>query len=218
MVDADPTDGVKFAAAKTDGHHTWTAEEIARFEAHWPIGTRQRLAMAVLLYTGLRRGDAVRLGRQHIKDGWFKIQTEKTGETVDMPLAPALEEIIAQSPTSDLALISTASGSPMTKAGFGNWFREACTAAGVKGTAHGLRKALATKAAEGGASESELEALFGWRDRETSSIYTKAASRKRMAGEALRKATERDEVGTDLPRTLRQGAGRRRKGEGKSDA
>ena len=188
-VEIDPTEGVEFAEAKTAGHHTWTADEIAQFEAHWAIGTRQRLAMAVLLYTGLRRGDAVLLGRQHIKDGWIKLTTEKTGETVEMPLAPALAEIIEQTPTSDLAIISTAAGNPMTKAGFGNWFRDACNAAGVPGTAHGLRKALAVMAAEGGASETELEALFGWRDRETSSIYTRAASKKKQAAEALRKAT-----------------------------
>ena len=126
-VEIDPTDGIEFAEAKTAGHHTWTADEITQFEAYWPIGTRQRLAMAVLLYTGLRRGDAVLLGRQHIKDGWIKLTTEKTGETVEMPLDPALAEIIERSPTSDLAIISTAAGNPMTKAGFGNWFLKPVT-------------------------------------------------------------------------------------------
>ncbi|CAJ0867182.1 hypothetical protein AMST5_01929 [freshwater sediment metagenome] len=187
-VETDPTEGVSFAKVETEGHATWTTEEIRLFEARWPIGTRQRLAMAILLYTGLRRGDAVRLGRQHIKDGWIKLQTEKTGEVVDMPLLPPLAEIIAKTPTSDLAFISTAYGAPMSKAGFGNWFREACNAAGVPGTAHGLRKALATAAAEGEATEAELEALFGWRDRQTSSIYTRTANRKKLAGSALRKA------------------------------
>jgi integrase len=199
-IEADPTQGVAFVKAKTTGHHTWTADEIAAFETHWPIGTRQRLAMAILLYTGLRRGDAVRLGRQHIgKDGRIRLTTEKTGEGLDLPLAPALAEIIEKTPTADLALISTATGDPMTKAGFGNWFKEACIAAGVPGTAHGLRKALATMAAEGGASETELEALFGWKDRETSSIYTKTASRKKQADEAMRKAFKGQKVNDPAP-------------------
>jgi integrase len=148
------------------------------------------MAMAVLLYTGLRRGDAVRLGKQHIRDGFIYIDTEKTGEKVELPVAEPLAEIISASPTADLALISTGAGQPMTKAGFGNWFREACNAAGVKGTAHGLRKCLATIAAEGGSTELELEAMFGWRDRETSSIYTKAASREHQAAAGMRKAMQ----------------------------
>jgi integrase len=217
-IESDPTEGVSFAKAETEGHATWTVEEIRRFEAHWPIGTRQRLAMAVLLYTGLRRGDAVRLGRQHIRDGWIALpKTEKTGERIDMPLAPALADIVARSPTGDLALISTETGAPRAKAGFGNWFREACDAAGVPGSAHGLRKALATLAAEGEATEAELEALFGWRDRQTSTIYTRAASKKKLAASALRKAF-RGEERTELARTLCQGAGNNQKEKGKSDA
>ena len=69
FVELDPTEGVKGMTRKTDGFHTWTEEEIAAFEAHWPIGTRERLALAILLYTGLRRGDAARLGRQHVRGG-----------------------------------------------------------------------------------------------------------------------------------------------------
>jgi integrase len=42
---------------------------VTAYEKRWPIGTRQRVWLDVLLYTGLRRGDAVRLGRQHIREG-----------------------------------------------------------------------------------------------------------------------------------------------------
>jgi hypothetical protein len=48
----------------SDGFHTWTDEEITRFEKRWPIGTRERLALDLLLYTGLARGDVVPLGKQ----------------------------------------------------------------------------------------------------------------------------------------------------------
>jgi integrase len=40
----------------------------------------------------------------------------------------------------------------MVKESFGAWFREACKSAGVPGSAHGLRKAGATRAAENGAT------------------------------------------------------------------
>jgi integrase len=199
-VAVDPTQGVPFVKVKTLGHHTWTADEIAAFEAHWPIGTPQRLAFAILAYTGLRRGDAVRIGRQHIREGWISLPwLEKNGKPHQIPLAPPLAEIIAATETKGLALISTESGAPRTKGGFGNWFREACEAAGVPGRAHGMRKALATRAAEGGASETELEALFGWSDRETSSIYTAAANKKKQAGEAMRKALAGQKVNDPAP-------------------
>ena len=65
----DPTTNIKLASIKGDGFHTWTEEEIAQFEARHPIGTKPRLALALLLYTGQRRSDVVRMGRQHIRDG-----------------------------------------------------------------------------------------------------------------------------------------------------
>ena len=64
---ADPTRDIKLRSIKSDGFHTWTDDEIAQFEAHHPIGTKPRLALALLLYTAQRRSDVVRMGRQHIR-------------------------------------------------------------------------------------------------------------------------------------------------------
>src|ERR1700676_1727290 len=92
-------------------------------------------------------------------------RTEKTGTPIVIPVLPELAETIAATKTGDLAFISTANGRPMTKEGFGNWFKSACKAAGVPGSAHGLRKAGATRAAENGATEAQLRAIFGWGER-----------------------------------------------------
>jgi integrase len=135
-----------------------------------------------LLYTGLRRGDAVQLGRQHIRDGVISMRTEKTGTPVTIPLLPELAEIIAVSKTGDLAFIATVTGTPMTKESFGNWFRDACKAAGVPGSAHGLRKAGATRAADNGATVAQLEAIFGWSGGGMASLYTRQADWKRQRG------------------------------------
>ena len=54
-----------------------------------------------LLYTGLRRGDAARLGRQHVRDGVITFRTEKTGQRVVIPILPELAEIIAATNTGD---------------------------------------------------------------------------------------------------------------------
>jgi integrase len=186
-MESDPTQGVTGFPSKTDGIHCWTEEEIARFEDRWPIGTRERLALALLLYTGLRRGDAAMVGRQHVRDGVIALRTEKLSMQVTIPILPGLAKIINASPTGDLAFIATRAGKPMTKASFGIWFREACKAAGVPGSAHGLRKAGATRAANNGATVAQLEAIFGWNGGRMASLYTRQADRVRLAKDAMHK-------------------------------
>ena len=103
FIDRDPTEGVRIPLPRTDGFHSWTEDEIAQFEARWPIGTRERLALTILLYTGLRRGDAVRLGRQHIKDGIITLRAGKTGTQIIIPVLPELAAIINASRTGEPA-------------------------------------------------------------------------------------------------------------------
>jgi integrase len=177
----DPTRDVGTPRRRSDGHHVWTEEECSRYEARWPLGTRERLAFDVLLYTGLRRGDAVRLGRQHVRDGEATIRTEKTGEPVTIPLLAPLLASIAAGPCGDLAFIAGERGQPMVKESFGTWFAAACKAAKVPGRAHGLRKAGATRAANAGATEYELMALYGWDSPRTAAIYTRKANREKLS-------------------------------------
>lgn len=193
LAKADPTRDAKMLNVKTDGFHVWTDEEVAAFEARWPIGTRERLALDLLLYTGLRRGDAVKLGRQHVRDGIFRIKTEKNGVWVEAPILPPLARSIAAAPTGDLSFIAGERGRPLTKESFGNWFREACTAAKVPGAAHGLRKAGATRAAENGATTKQLKSIFGWEDDKMPELYTRTADRARMARSAMSMLEKRTE-------------------------
>jgi integrase len=183
--DDDPTRDIKAKRPATDGHHTWTESECATFEARWSLGTRERVAFDVLLYTGLRRGDAVRLGRPHVKNGTATIRTEKTGETVTIPILPPLQASIDAGPVGELTYIAGESGRPMKKESFGNWFREACRKAGIPGSAHGLRKCGATRAANNGATDAQLESLFGWkRGSKEAAVYTRNADRVRLARQA----------------------------------
>jgi integrase len=184
LVAINPTIGVKLLKGKNkDGFHTWTNEEIVRFETRWPIGTRERLALDLLLYTGLSRGDVVRLGRQHVSSGviTFRMEKARGDGVVYPPVLPILAATIAASKTGDLTFLVTERGTPMVKESFGNWFREACREAGCPGSAHGLRKAGATRAAENGATVNQLMALFGWKTEKMALLYTRKADRKRLA-------------------------------------
>ena len=95
-----------------------------------------------------------------------------------------LAATIAATKIGDLTFLVTERGTPMVKDSFGNWFRDACRAAGCPGSAHGLRKAGATRAAENGATVNQLMALFGWKTEKMALLYTRKADRKRLASQA----------------------------------
>ena len=156
----------------------------ASFRRSAPV---ERVWLAVLLYIGLRRGDAVCLGRQHIRHGVATLRTEKTGVTVTIPILPVLDEVLKAGPCADLAFICGENGGPLPKESFGNVFRDACNAAGVTKSAHGVRKIGATRAANNGATVAELEAIFGWNGGRMASLYTRAADRARLAKGAMAK-------------------------------
>src|SRR6185436_975810 len=160
----NPARDVKRLKYATTGFHTWSVEEVAAFEEQWPIGTKPRLALALLLYTGVRRGDVVTLGRQHVKAGVLRFVPRKTRKkraaVSEKPILPELARVIAASPTGALTFLETEYGKPYTAAGFGMRFREWCNKAGLRHcSAHGLRKAGATLAAEKGATIHQLMAI-----------------------------------------------------------
>src|SRR5690606_30267149 len=70
-LDRNPAADVEPLKSKGDGYHSWTLDEIERFEKVHPVGTTARLALALALYTGQRRSDLVQFGKQHVRDGWL---------------------------------------------------------------------------------------------------------------------------------------------------
>jgi site-specific recombinase XerD len=203
-VPEDPTLGVTREKVKTTGYKTFSEDHIARFEATHPIGTKSRLAFALLLYTGLRRSDVVILGRQHIhrvtNDKRFKemivLDQGKTegGEEahLEIPVHPKLREIIDATPMVGVkTFLVTHRGEPYTAPGFGNWFREQCDAAGCPDvSAHGLRKATGRRLAEIGCTAHMIASILGHASLSEVERYTKAANRKLLAREGMAKLIE----------------------------
>ena len=179
----------RFKTAST-GFHTWTPEEVRQFEEHHPIGTKARLALALMLFTGQRRSDAIRFGRQHVRGGKLiftqhKGRNQKPHKLV-LPILPALQAIIDASPVGDLTFLINELGRPLTDAGFGNKFRQWCDQAGLNHcTAHGLRKAGATIAATNGATAHQLMSVFGWSSMQMAEHYTRSADQVRLADTAM---------------------------------
>ena len=172
----------------------------ADYERRWPLDTKERVWLDVLLYTGLRRGDAVVIGRQHVRGGIATLRTEKSqGQiTVSLPIIPVLQRTLDAGPIGELAFICGAKGKPLTKESFGKLFKKACKEAGLlKHSAHGCRKIAATRAAENGATVAQLEAIFGWKGGRMAALYTEAANRKRLALDAMHALA--NEPGKSMP-------------------
>lgn len=193
---SDPTIGVRPIRVKSDGFHTWTEDEIAKFEAHHKQGTRARLAFDLLLYTGQRRGDVVRMGWQHIRGQAIDLVQQKTGKVLSIPIHPGLSATLAKAPRDHLTFITTAHGAAFSAAGFGNWFRDVVNEAGLPAhcSAHGLRKAAARRLAEAGCTAHEIAAITGHASIAEVQRYTRAADQSRLAIAAISRVQKSDEA------------------------
>ncbi|MGU3496399.1 tyrosine recombinase XerC [Xanthobacteraceae bacterium A53D] len=187
----NPARDIKLIRYKSNGHHSWTIEEVRRFEVRHPLGTKAYLAMALMLYTAGRREDAVRLGPQHIQDGRVRFTQAKNEDRspveIDIPLHGDLAAAISATTVGDTAFLVTEYGKPFSASGFGNWFAERCIEAGVPGRAHGLRKAIAARLAESAATPHEMMAVTGHRTLSEVERYTKGARQAQMADAAMTK-------------------------------
>jgi integrase len=196
FVDSDPTLDFEPARAKAGRIHTWTEEEIAQFAARHPIGTRARLAMGLLLYTGQRRSDVVRMGPQHIRNGILSVTQQKTGAALTIPVHPKLAELIAATECGHLAFLVTAAGAPFSAAGFGNLFREWCNEGRLpQCSAHGLRKAACRRLAEIGCSAPEIAAISGHKSLKEVQRYIEEANQAWLAQAAMRRLSGQSENG-----------------------
>jgi hypothetical protein len=140
----NPAREVSYIKTGSEGFHSWDLQEVRQFEQVHPLGTKARLALGILLYTGARRSDVVNFGRQHFRDGehmspalreqhsgrWLQYTQHKNRNkkpvTLTLPILPELEEILGASPVGDLTRLVTEFGKCFTPAGFGNWFRDQC--------------------------------------------------------------------------------------------
>src|ERR1700730_5247764 len=214
-IKTDPTLGVKNPSQKKGpGFKPWTEPDVEAYHRRWPLGMHERVWLDVLLYSGLRRGDAVRYGKQHVRNGIGRMRLEKGGEQIEvtLPILPVLAKTLAAGPCGDLTFIVGRRGTPLTKESFGNQFKEACVAAGILDkSANGVRKIAATTAAHNGATVAQLKALFGCESNAMPELYTKAADRDRLAREAAHKLM--NEERTSIPAPLEKVRARGQKPE-----
>jgi integrase len=202
LIKHDPSFDIKVKLPKSDGFHTWSDSQVAQFEAHHPIGTKPRLALAIGLYTALRREDAVRIGHQHIRDGVLTVRPKKTENstrvTLVIPVHPELQAAIDATPAGHLTLLVTVKGRSYNADNFTKQFRGWCDEAGLppECSFHGLRKAALTRLAEAGCTPHEIAAISGHASLEMCELYTRKVDRAQLARAAMAKTTAREQSGT----------------------
>lgn len=184
----DPTIGLKLVKLEGDGFADWSEADIAKFEKRWPSGSRQRLAMYLALYTGQRRSDIVRMGRQHMRGDGIEVRQQKTGARLLIPVHPKLKSELAHANAKHLTFITTEYGAPFSVAGFGGWFSDAARSAGLADRSlHGLRKSAARRLAEAGCSTKQIAAVTGHASLREVEHYTAAANQEQLARDAVNK-------------------------------
>lgn len=158
----DPVRDVRPPRAEGNGYHRWTEDELAVFEAAHPLGTKPRLAYALLLYGAQRSGDVRLMSHETIANGRIQLAQSKTSNAVDVPVVAPLREALDAGPLGKVLLLETKTGEAFTPKGFYGLMKKACIKAGLPHCApHGLRKSAARRCREAGCTDEEGMAITG---------------------------------------------------------
>ena len=214
LLQHDPSLGIR--RPKTQEIRSWTDTEIATFEHRWAIGTKQRLAFALMLYTGQRRSDVHRMTWTEVTGASIRVVQQKTGRKLAIPLHRELVAVLAAAGREHLTIINTVYGQPFTVDGFSQWMRHAITDAGlaIECQPHGLRKAAGRRLAEAGCTAHEIMAVLGHKTLSEAERYTRDADQAQLATVAVAKLEGRST--NRVTQTTSDGLGKAAKTEGES--
>jgi integrase len=193
MANTIATDGIsKPKAPKATSHAPWTIGEIAAYRARWPIGTAARKAMELLLWTGARTKDAVRLGPSFVgSDGMLSYRQTKTSNPAYVPWSSTLPDWAATWQSDRQMMLEClatgrgftfleTSGRVRSHKGLSNTISAAAEKAGVEKTAHGLRATRLTLIAQAGGTSHAIMAWGGHVTLSEVEHYTRDADRRRI--------------------------------------
>ncbi|WP_165790810.1 tyrosine-type recombinase/integrase [Pleomorphomonas carboxyditropha] len=183
----NPAAGVK--KFKQGTYHTWTEDEIEQFEAKWPIGTPERFAFALHLYTGQRRSDVCKMtwAAYDAARNTIDVAQDKTEAKLTISVHKDLRAVLDVTPRRHMVMLPTMSGKARSVAGYGNWLADAIGAAKLpdRCVLHGVRKAAARRLAEAGCSANEIMSITGHKTLSEVERYTKEAGQKALSKAAI---------------------------------
>jgi integrase len=184
---------------QSDGHEPWTRDEIELFRKFYPSNSPERLAFELLYFTGASMVDATKLGRGCVgRDGWLSYKRQKTNSTVEIPFARSLPEFakplevdlqslkrsIEGQGDRHMTFMVTKQGHSRSPKSASQWFSKKAQRAGVKKTAHGLRKSRDMELAELGGSAAQLMGWLGHETLEQATHYIKKFDQRRALSDS----------------------------------
>ena len=108
-----------------------------------------------------------------------------------LPILPPLRAILDASELGSETWLETSLRQALRRCGLRQCLQGLVRGAGLpQCSPHGLRKIGAVRAAEAGASEHELMAMFGWDDADMARVYTRKAAQKKMAASGAAKVSK----------------------------
>lgn len=189
-LERNPATGIARMKEAAAGAKSWDDEEIEKYESYWPSGTTARLALYLLLYTGQRRSDVVRMGWSDIREGcMLAVEQMKTGTKLLIPIHPVLAQEIDQVPKGQSTFLATKKGLPFSVHVFSHSVTRWVEKCGIKErlSPHGLRKAAARRMAEAGCSPHQIASITGHKTLSEIERYTRAVDQSRLARDAVLK-------------------------------
>lgn len=190
-IERDPTHAVKPIRITGGGIHTWTEAELEAYFKHHQPGSKPHLAIALMLYTGQRLGDAAPMGWQHLtKDGLIRVvqSKDRDEEPLEIPIHPELRKILDALPKDNMSFLLSERGKPYAKESLGNAVKRWCDDAGIPHcSAHGLRKLMSVRLAEAGCTSKQIAAITGHKSLSEVERYTRKANRKLLGQQAMEK-------------------------------
>ena len=143
--------------------------------------------MLLLLYTGQRRSDAVRMEWSQFDGDIIEVpEQKKTGECVAIPCHHRLKSVLLTLPRRSKYILTSERGTPYHPESLANAVRNQLHAIGIHGySVHGLCKNAAIALIEAGCSDREVMAVLGHRTAGMVLRYSKRAEKKKLAKSAI---------------------------------
>lgn len=169
------------------GYRAWSNAEIAAFTG--PEALAFALPVLLALYTGQRRGDVLCLPWSAYDGHSISLTQSKTGTMVSIPAHPVLKKAldIAALNKTAITICTRPDGHAWRESHFAHAFAAKRIALQLPDDTqfHGLRHSAASRLAEAGASDAQIQAVTGHKSRQMVEHYTKGARTKKMAGDAI---------------------------------
>lgn len=199
-IDVDPTHRMRYRP-EYQGWRSWTEAERTAFETRWPVGTTPRLAYALALWLGNRRGDIVRLRPSDVQEDTVRFRQRKTGRAMILPVTTMLRECLDAADLTGATVLTMPQGGPFDDKYLTDrmrvWTKQAGLPPGC--TIHGLRKTLGKMLAEEGATTRQIMDTLGHTEIAHAELYSRDADQARLAADGMRVVSLREHIRRGKP-------------------